>query len=150
MPDYSKGKIYGAWFEDKYIYIGSTTNNINQRKIEHKYKINNKKFSKNPFYNFMIDKDFDLVEFKLIEDYPCSNDKELRERETFYILQYKDTVLNKRIEGRTDEEYYQDTKHIILEKRKELITCECGITVRKADLSTHKKRISHLRSLSNN
>ncbi len=43
---------------------------------------------------------------------------------------------------------YEKNKETILEKRKEKITCECGSTLRKADISQHLKCKKHLTYLS--
>lgn len=104
---YKNGKIYGIYYEEKLIYIGSTIQTLKERFQKHKSDINRNKY---PIYQFMRENDLNKFEIKLIERFSCSNRKELRKQEGYYQKKYKDTLLNKRIECRTKKEYYEDNK----------------------------------------
>jgi hypothetical protein len=74
---------------------------------------------------------------------------ELLVRERFHLENLKAT-LNKQIPARTQqdlkqyhEEYNEANKTQIAEQKKQPITCECGKTVRKSDISKHNKTRYH-------
>ena len=62
------------------------------------------------------------------------------------VLEYhkKYNEENKEMIKEKKEKYYQKTKEIQAEKAKQAISCECGCTVRKADISKHKKTRKHI------
>lgn len=161
MNIYSRGKIYilrSNQTED--IYVGSTTQPLYRRFSEHKkryrYYINN---------NTSYTSSFDIMQYEdayidLYEDYKCNTRKELQRREGEIIRLLN--CVNRRIEGRTNQERYQDNiafnreyekkyreehKQEISEKRKIKILCECGHTVTKTNLSRHKNSNKHLSSI---
>ena len=122
MPDYSKGQIYSIRFYDNnnLIYIGSTIQPLAKRYGGHKNKSNNS------LYQYIKDnynQDFKACYIELIENFECNNRDELNKREGELIRQYKADnnyiVINKRIEGRTDKEYYIDNVDKIKEQKKE-------------------------------
>jgi hypothetical protein len=51
---------------------------------------------------------------------------------------YRDNNKGKR------REYYDKNKQTILDKKKEIVTCECGQEIRKDGISTHKKSTKHI------
>jgi hypothetical protein len=53
---------------------------------------------------------------ELIEYFPCNTLQELRKREGEHIKNTE--CVNKRVEGRTNKEYYEDNKDKIKEKAK--------------------------------
>ncbi len=79
--DYSKGKIYMVLdsVEGSEVYIGSTTGSLTKRLMEHKSDNKNTTAAKQ-----ICDK-YDNVRIILIEEYPCKNNHELRQREQYYI-----------------------------------------------------------------
>jgi hypothetical protein len=114
MPDYKTGKIYIILSETKkLLYIGSTTQAIQQRLANHitdfkYYKLGNRNWRSS----------FDVLEcedykIELLEEYPCCNKPQLDRREGEHIKTYsKDgfTCVNKNIAGRTNQEYYTDNR----------------------------------------
>ena len=94
--DYSKCSIYKIEhvYNDKLIYIGSTTN-FKQRKSAHKTCCNNEKGSK---YNYklyqIIRKNGGWESFKMIEleKYPCKDRQEVERREYEIIREVKATM----------------------------------------------------------
>ena len=125
--DFRKGKIYkiiNDYNDD--VYIGSTCDILTKRFSCHKSSINRKCHL--PFYKLILEIGFDRFRIELIEDYPCEDIYQLRQREGFYIRQLG--TLNKLVAGRTRKEYneehkeqrkehYENNKDIILEKQKE-------------------------------
>lgn len=116
---YKNGIIYGAWYEEKYIYIGSTIQKFKER-INHHNSLRRTKRYITPFYKFIIeltDIEYEKVEYKIIEEYPCSSRRELLDKEGKIQKQYEETLLNKIINGRSRKESFKNYK----EKNKEKI-----------------------------
>jgi Uri superfamily endonuclease len=138
MPDYQKGKIYKLWSpQGNEIYIGSTINSLAKRLNHHKSYL--KYTSKYLFENY------DVVKIELIEEYPCNNKMELVKKEGEHIR--NNTCLNKVIPDRTrkeyNEEYYENNKENINEKRSEKIECDCGGKYTQGHKSHHFKTKKH-------
>ena len=171
MPDYSKGKIYEIVCRisgEK--YIGSTTLQLCQRLAHHRCLKNNKCISKN-----IIEKGDYYI--NLLEECPCDNKEQLLKKEREWYD--KGDNINKIKPSLTEEElinyyktnhyhndnyskdYYQNNKTKLLENTKqyreankklieEKITCECGVAVRKSNISVHRKREKHIKLISKN
>jgi len=114
--DYQNGKIYmlepKCEYEDGEVYYGSTTTTLCKRLNWHKTKSNNCK-SKILYEKYGSDN----IKIVLIKNYPCNSIDELNAEEGKYHRQYK--CVNKRIEGRSRAEYYQDHKEDIIENQKQ-------------------------------
>jgi uncharacterized membrane protein YheB (UPF0754 family) len=111
MPDYKNGKIYKLWSpHGDEIYIGSTTQSLTRRKALHK------QMKDNCCSKLLFEK-YDDVRIELLEYVPCDNKEELSKREGEFIR--NTNCINKRIEGRTQKERYEDNKEKILEQMKE-------------------------------
>lgn len=112
MPNYNNSKIYKLVCNDpNIIYIGSTTQKLCQRLSKHKRtKIHNEKISSQKLF------EIGEVKIILIEEVNCENKEQLLKRERHYI-ELLDCV-NKNIPGRTNKEYYDDNKKILLQKNK--------------------------------
>jgi hypothetical protein len=80
---YKKGKIYKLECKDGHYYIGSTVNQLKYRLSNHKQ--DSKKFFDRLVYKHIESIGWNSVEIKLIEEYPCNSNKELHEREDYYI-----------------------------------------------------------------
>jgi hypothetical protein len=116
IMDYSKCKIYKLASKDlnvTQIYVGHNTNWSN-RKHNHKIDCNNLN-SKNyniPVYQFIRNNGgWDNWDMILVEDFPCENVLQARQRERYWI-ETLNASLNIRLPGRTEEEYnkwYNDT-----------------------------------------
>ena len=99
-------------------YVGHTTN-FPRRKNEHKSSCNNSN-SKN--YNFKVYQsirsnggldNWDMIE---IEKYPCENIFQVREKERYWI-ETLGATLNTNIPNRTDEEWREENKEYLIEKK---------------------------------
>jgi hypothetical protein len=99
MPNYQNGKIYAIRSPncEKY-YIGSTTQLLCRRMVEHRCLSHKVKSSKQ-----IIDAGEAYIE--LIENFSCNNKEELRKREGELQRQFKESITNSRFEDRTPTEY---------------------------------------------
>ena len=107
--DFSKGKIYKITndFNDE-VYVGSTCDTLNRRFIIHKSAAKRDVNMNRPIYTLINEIGFERFRIDLIEDYPCKDKYELRQREGYYIREQG--TLNNRIAGREQKEYNQDIK----------------------------------------
>ena len=110
MPDYQKAKIYKLCSPSKnLVYYGSTVETLAQRLSKHKnnyktYKAdNNKKYLTS--YLVLECEDYKI---ELIEEYSCNNKEQLIKKESEYIK--ANECVNKRIEGRTHNEWVDKNK----------------------------------------
>jgi hypothetical protein len=122
MPDYSQCKTYVIKFydDDKLIYIGSTTQSLQNRLCSHK------KDFKCSLYKYIFDNyngDFKCCFIELHQIQSCNNKAELDIIEGELIKQFKADenykVINKNIAGRTPKQRYIDNIDLILEQKKE-------------------------------
>ena len=166
--DFGKGKIYKITndYNDD-VYVGSTCDLLTKRFSNHKHSLNNTKKKNRPLYKLINEIGFERFRIELIEEYPCQDKYELRQREGHFIRELG--TLNKRIEGRTKQEYHKEYNETNKDKikinqkekynknkakinkknkeyyeaNKEKITCECGCIVCKYTLLRHKRSIKH-------
>ena len=131
MLDFSKGKIYKITndYNDD-IYIGSTCDTLVKRYSSHKYdaKKNEKQFL---LYKLMNEIGFERFRIELIENYPCVDIYQLRQREGYFIREIG--TLNTKVAGREHKEYREVNKDKIKEKNQEYKEKH------KERLSEHKK-----------
>ena len=149
MPDYSNAKIYKLLNSvDADVYVGSTTTPLSHRMGKHRSdcKCNAIK-QKYKLYVHMTKIGVDNFYIELLENYPCSNKEELTAREGRFIREIG--TLNKKIEGRTEKEYYQDNIEKEREKsrnnykKKQICTCECGTYVNIHHIARHRETVKH-------
>jgi len=116
--DFNKGKIYKITndYNDE-VYIGSTCDTLNRRFIGHKGGSKKEQCKNTPIYKLMNEIGFERFRIELIEDFPCQDKYQLRQREGHFIRELG--TLNKRIENRTAKEYQKDNKDKRLEYKKE-------------------------------
>jgi hypothetical protein len=117
---YAGGKIYTirSHQTDKF-YIGSTCLPLHKRLWLHRRDYN--LFVKGKFHNISS---FDIIKFddhyiELLENFNCNNKEELTKKEGDLIRQYKNEIVNIKIEGRTLKEYREDNKDVLNQKRKQ-------------------------------
>ena len=166
--DYTKGKIYKITndFNDE-VYIGSTCDLLTKRFSYHKCDHIKERCKNIPIYKLINEIGFERFRIELIEDYPSQDKYQLRQREGHFIRELG--TLNKRIEGRTKQEYHKEYNETNKDKikinqkekynknkakinkknkeyyetNKEKITCECGCIVCKYTLLRHKRSAKH-------
>jgi len=117
---YNNSKIYKIWSpQTEFIYIGSTTQKyLSQRLSNHISDFNRYKKGKTSYTSSFKLLEYEDATIELIEKISCNDKEELRRREGELIRQYKDICVNIRIEGRTQQEYYDNNKEKITEKKK--------------------------------
>ena len=101
---FQNGKIYQILnsINDE-VYIGSTCQPLSKRMVKHRWGMNNQKMR---LYDMMKELGADKFYIELVEEYPCDNIEQLRQREGHYIRQLG--TLNSRVDGRTITEWRQD------------------------------------------
>ena len=170
--DYSKGKIYKITNDfNNDIYVGSSCDTLIKRFSNQTKDSKKGKNEGHTFYKLMNEIGHTRFRIQLIEDYPCEDTYQLRQREGHFIREMG--TLNLVIAGRTRTEYKQDNKEKLREKEKEYrennkeiinkkkkefrkehkeeikeykktpITCECGACIQKGELWRHKKTQKH-------
>lgn len=109
---YQRGKIYTVrcYDDDTAIYVGSTIQPLSVRMAGHR---NDKTCT---LYQY-VNGNWKNWYIELYEEYPCNN-KQILEKREGEITRLIGSI-NKRIEGRTKKEHYEDNKQIILEKLKQ-------------------------------
>jgi hypothetical protein len=114
MPNYQNGKIYCLRsYQTDDIYIGSTTQPLNERLSKHRFDF---KKQRHRVTSFEILK-YDDCYIELIKTCPCDTKEELLRHEGERIRSIK--CVNKNIAGRTDKEYRDDNKEKLLKQKKE-------------------------------
>ena len=131
--DFSKGKIYKITndYNDD-VYVGSTCNTLVRRFIAHKDDYKRDKNKHRPLYKLMNEIGFDRFRIELLEDYPCDDKYQLRQREGYYIRligTYNSSIAgrhfkeweeeNKEKRAQQNKEKYEKNKVNILNRRKE-------------------------------
>ena len=134
MSDYSKAVIYSIYCKDKNVlefYIGSTQNE-KQREQDHKSDCNNENCERH--YNLKVYKHirenggWDNWIFKVIEEFPCDNDLQLRIREQYHydvlkplLNTYRPYVSEEELKEERkirNAKYYLDNIEELIEKSK--------------------------------
>ena len=128
MPDYNNSKIYTVRckVDNSLIYVGSTTQPLSKRMVEHRSK-HNKENSDNytkPLYIKMRELGIENFYIELYEDYPCERKEQLEKREGEITREIGN--LNKVIAGiqwrknkkENDKKYYDENKLEIQQKHK--------------------------------
>ena len=163
MTDYKNGKIYKLWSpHNDLIYIGSTCQPLHKRLYGHKSRYNTGNLHANSRLLFETGHE---VKIELIEEYACNNRMELTKKEGEHIRENQ--CVNKRIEGRTSQEYgkeyyenhkeaikeykkehnkeyHENNKEAIKEHKSQPYECVCGSTVRFGEKSKHFKTKKHM------
>jgi group I intron endonuclease len=151
--DFDKGKIYKITndYNDD-IYIGSTCDTLNRRFTNHKRDYRKERCKDRPIYKLMNEIGYERFRIELIENYPCVDKYQLRQREGHFIRQFG--TLNKLIAGNIvdtkeyqkeyrennkehfkdyDTKYYIENKEKIQEHKKEFYEAN------KEKIQEHKK-----------
>ena len=116
MTNFKNGKIYTIrnHQDPSLIYVGSTVQPLSHRWGNH--KISAKTDTERRLYK-QINNNWNDWYITLEIEYPCENKEQLKKKEGEIIRQIGN--LNHQIAGRTQKEWYEDNKDIIIEKTKE-------------------------------
>jgi hypothetical protein len=169
MPvNYGLGKIYKIWsYQTDKIYVGSTCQRLSNRMSGHRRHYRRYQNGKYPFVTSFEILKFDDAKIELIELVNATCRAEILAREGHYIRTLD--CVNKRIAGRDQKQYREDNKAKRVEydqrpdnkakraeygrrpevkaKRSQQVQCECGCSISRGYISTHKKSAKHKRLL---
>ena len=115
--DYSQAKVYKITNDfNNDVWIGATCDSLVKKFSVHKADAN-RKFRKDCLIEKLIrENGFDRFRIQLIEDYPCEDLYQLRQRQGYYIRELK--AINKYADGK---DYYEKNKEHVNECYKEYI-----------------------------
>ena len=120
------------------VYVGSTTQPLCKRMHEHRRHMKTKPHYK--LYKHMHELGVDNFYIELVENCPCNDVYELREREGYYIRER--ATLNKKIEGRTQIEWYDDnSEYVLAEKKKYRDTHKDAMQQYRKDNKEHIQQV---------
>ena len=172
MKDFKQARIYKIVSPCGLTYYGATTRRICDRMKCH---VSDAKANRGRASQRVIEAGGEIY---LVEMYPCNSQKELDERESWYI-KYRPCV-NEVIPGRTRQQHYQDNRERLsaykkqyrknnreqisaykkqhyqdnreqhLAYKKQPYNCECGSTVRTGEKARHFKTTKHRLWVENN
>ena len=143
MSDYSKCKMYIILDDNWDCYIGHTTMTLNRRMKYHRR-------SSNKWPIKLIMNDNTIIE--LLEDYPCNNLTEARNREQYWMDQFPNRVNSSNaIDKHPSRTEYRKIYYSTVEKErlKERgpFTCECGVVINhntNTQIKNHKQSKKHI------
>lgn len=156
MPvNYQLGKIYKIWsLQTDKIYIGSTCQPLSGRMSAHRRDYRKYQNGKYPFVtSFEILKHGD-AKIELVELVNATCRAEILAREGHYIRTLD--CVNKRIPDRDKKEYMKEYMKEYEKKperkayKGQKVTCYCGCSITRGNLSAHKKTKKHQRLLQQN
>ena len=142
--DYSKNITYEIRHktdDETPPYFGSTCKGEIVRWNKHVYDFLNNRYTDNHKL-YMTFKEYGYENFELvkIEDWPCANYDEARQRETYWCNQYDETLNSKTPYVSAEERRLKN-----IEYGKTKIICEdCGLEINKYNLSSHKNTDHHI------
>ena len=138
--------------DDKNIYIGHTTH-FRLRKNSHKCRCNNPNNSKYnlPIYQYIRENGgWDNWDMLKIEDYPCKDSYEARNRERYWYKELN-AKLNAREPNRSNTEWYEENREYLIKKYNQKCICDvCGIEVCEKLIKRHQRSLKCLNAKKNN
>jgi hypothetical protein len=146
--DYANGKIYRlvATGTDAQ-YIGSTCGVLNTRLWYHNHAASHPGSQKQCSASSLYESGR-TVAIELIELFPCTTKAELLERERYWLEQTP-TAVNQNTPGGLgwrEARARRQAEHdaYMIAYRAQEYTCECGVTLRRADKARHERSQRHI------
>jgi hypothetical protein len=116
---YNNSKIYKIWSpQTDLIYIGSTTQILCKRLADHKSNYKSYKEGKFHYVSSFKILEYGDAKIELIKEVNCQNREQLNSIEGDLQREYRNVCINIRIEGRTQQEYYEEHKEDINDRHK--------------------------------
>ena len=119
--EYKNGKIYTIRYtnDDTLIYVGSPTQPLYKRFMDHKKSVTNEKIHAYNMLLYQKMRETDIHDWyiELYEDFQAERKEQLNKREGEIIREI--ATLNKRIEGRTPKEWIVTNKNKLKEYNKD-------------------------------
>jgi hypothetical protein len=136
MERYENAYVYGIWFKDQLLYVGSSCSPLYKRKYAHKQHTTHLRKCC-PVHYWIAENVPDMwnnVELRIeeIAKVPCKDKQELRRAEGEHIRRLNPSC-NERIAGRTGKEWYEANREKALERMKNYREAN------KEELAEHKK-----------
>ena len=139
--DYSQAKIYKVTNDfNSDVWIGTTCDTLVKKFSVHKADAIRNLRKDCILHNLIREHGFERFRIQLIEDFPCEDLYQLRQRQGHYVREMK--AVNKYAD---DKDYYEKNKERISEK----IICECGCSITRYALYKHQKTKRHIDLMSN-
>ncbi len=159
--DYSQAKIYKITNDfNNDVWIGTTCDTLVKKFSVHKAEAIRNVRKECIIQNKIREHGFERFRIQLVEDFPCEDVYQLRQRQGYYIREMK--ALNKYAD---DKDYYEKNKECVQERCKEyrqrpevkehiknkqsqIVVCECGCSLRSDSLLRHQRTKAHLNFVS--
>jgi group I intron endonuclease len=159
--NFTKGKKYKITNDfNNDIYVGSTCDTLVKRFIMHK---SNSKTRQTKLYHFIRDIGFERFRIELIEDFPCTDKYESRQRENYWIreigtLNLRNSFITEedKVASRssyniqyceTNKDKITDYKKKLYDSKNEPIVCCCGCTIKGYNLKKHENTTKHINKI---
>jgi len=144
-----KGIIYKIEINENNIYVGSTTQKLCKRQVNHNHDL--KKKSHRKLYKSCIENNITNIKCIWVADIEYDSNAELRKIEEDYRKSLNGNLNSYRCyitkEDRKEyiNEYHKQNKEKINEKKNEKINCnKCDCLINKSSLKRHQKSIKCL------
>ena len=145
---YNNSKIYTirCRTDNNLIYVGSTTQPLHKRWYGHKSRVNDIKENHILLYKTMNELGIDNFYIELYENYSCNSKEELNRYEGEIIRKIGN--LNHIIAGRKPDEYFEENKELLKDKRAEYYNenKEMILENRKKYREDNKDKIKEMKS----
>ncbi len=142
--DYSQAKIYKITNDfNNDVWIGTTCDTLVKKFSVHKAEALRNLRKDCIIQKLIRENGFDRFRIQLIEDFPCEDLYQLRQRQGHNIRELK--AINKYAD---EKDYVEKNKEQIKMKSEQKLTCECGCSFRRDHISKHKKTQVHLKFVS--
>ena len=130
---YQRGKVYTVRcrYDDTLIYVGSTIDKLAKRMASHRQ-------DKTCSLSKLVNGDWNNWYIELYEEYPCDNKEQLERREG--EVQRQIATINKRIAGRTINEYKKENYDKIVEQKKRYYEDNRGKVIERGKLFYESNR----------
>lgn len=155
--DYSQAKIYKITNDfNNDIWIGTTCDTLIKKFSVHKAEAIRNLRKGCIIQNHIREHGLDRFRIQLIEDFPCEDVYQLRQRQGHHIREMK--AINKYADFKDykeknkdsvkeyEKEYRQkpEVKERVKERSSEMVVCECGCSLTRYSLSRHRRTKVHL------
>lgn len=142
MNDYHSGKIYKVICKHTGVqYVGSTTLKLTDRLHVHTSSYKRWQKGKAAYLSVFKVMEHDNYGIELLEEYPCANKEQLRQRERYW--QERTECVNKIKAYASAEEKLNDRRTIHRQWVDTLVECSCGGFVRQGTFKAHQQSKRH-------
>jgi hypothetical protein len=150
MPDFQKAKIYKITNDfNNDVYIGSTCDELTKRFSLHKSEHNHHNCKHRPLYKLMNEIGFNRFRIQLLENYPCSDKYEMRQKEGEYIRKFGTLNIHIAVgiinQKENPKEYNKEYNKLRYETKQKIpVVCECCCIITSMCKKRHEKTKKHI------